>query len=64
MLLGLKMGLCFFGTNFQFSISRSEFEEPQYLRQEHKPEVSPDASLKFDNIGDDSSDSGVEHMLD
>lgn len=28
--------------------------------QEHKPEVSPDASLKFDNIGDDSFDQPPE----
>ena len=58
------MGSCFFCINFQISISRLEVEQPQYLRQEHRPEVSPDANLKFDNIGDDSSDSGVEKMLD
>ena len=34
------------------------------LRKTHKPTVVPDAGLQFQDIGDDSSDSGVDHMLD
>ena len=34
------------------------------LRQEHRPTAAPDTNLKLEDIGDDSSDSGVEHLLD
>ena len=34
------------------------------LRQEHRPTTAPDTNLKLEDIGEDSSDSGVEHLLD
>lgn len=33
-------------------------------RATQKPVVSPDAGLKFEDIGDHSSDSGIDHILD
>ncbi len=33
-------------------------------RKEHRPMPVPDAGLRFQNIGDDSSDSGIDHILD
>ena len=34
------------------------------LRKEHRPSAVPDTNMKFEDIGEDSSDSGVEHLLD
>lgn len=35
-----------------------------WLRKEHRPMPVSDAGLHFQNIGDDSSDSGIDHILD
>ena len=32
-------------------------------RKSHKPKPTPDSGLAFDDIDDDSSDSGIDHIL-
>lgn len=33
-------------------------------RDEHDPQVLPDSGLRFEDVDDSASDSGIEHLLD